>query len=908
MSDELYYRGSSSYETAVKNRLNELERSGVKNTAAMLTGIQDMEYGIRGEIRESTCAIIASQSILAESFKDSFDSVNNTLNIGFEMIAAGMGQLADSINAMSEAICNKLDEIHDIVNNPLLTASRELFRRASANFEKGYFEEALEDCKAAVEKNKTDYISWYLLGQIYLFGAGKFSNVIDLHKAEDAFLNAAKYIDSDLGKSKEADELGSQIYYHLGYTRLLLSNDLLVEEKNDESNKKLEEAQKASKNSSRLNDKNIKALYDNAKELHFLGKDKEAIEALKDVIRLEKNFALIAANDKNFESIWLDIEKAVLELRDELVQKCREKLNDLKKKFEIDDVSEIEHIIDSQKDKDFYTVAKFFETELPRRVLDIAFAKALYGLVKARLCNVNRDTFDEYFISQGLFDYDGLSDEEVSEKFVSEKLSSSESFINCSLPFNCILFNIDDRNILSDVSDGNIENDFKFKYKEVNELAEKCEKILPELESLHNELFIIPTHEEILERVIKLRTDEDLRELYSDDKERWRDAEKELSGRTKSFPEICNEFEKLYGNEKSSLVFKILYDTKKLSGSQKIKVERREKIDENEKEEIARNKKVFDELGFSSDCNEEYQKKLKGTVEIPSGIKEIPEKIFLDCEYITKVIIPEGVEVIGEYAFFRCNNIESIVLPSSLRFIGEAVFLLDSNREKVEIMGYSLNVRSSLESVTASGFYGVTKEKDNFWNMTTIKLIVPEGVKKLHSQAFFGCKWIESVELPSSLEVIGWEAFAGCENLKTINIPESVKEIQEHAFSGCRNLNEEAEARIEKFNSKALEDNNGCFVATCGVLSAIVTFFELLLVSKHHSIWGGLLSLVSLFFGFCSLTKSRLNKILGLAHLVIGVWLLSGAGFVDGSHKVLAVINILASLLHFFVNLGRKKK
>ena len=52
MSDELYYRGSSSYETAVKNRLNELERSGVKNTAAMLTGLQDMEYGIRGEIKE----------------------------------------------------------------------------------------------------------------------------------------------------------------------------------------------------------------------------------------------------------------------------------------------------------------------------------------------------------------------------------------------------------------------------------------------------------------------------------------------------------------------------------------------------------------------------------------------------------------------------------------------------------------------------------------------------------------------------------------------------------------------------------------------------------------------------------------------------------------------------------------
>ena len=37
----------------------------------------------------------------------------------------------------------------------------------------------MEACIEAVEKNKTDTISWYLLGHIYLFGAGKFSNVID---------------------------------------------------------------------------------------------------------------------------------------------------------------------------------------------------------------------------------------------------------------------------------------------------------------------------------------------------------------------------------------------------------------------------------------------------------------------------------------------------------------------------------------------------------------------------------------------------------------------------------------------------------------------------------------------------------------------------------------------------------
>lgn len=762
MSDELYYRGSSSYETAVKNRLNELERSGVKNTAAMLTGLQDMEYGIRGEIRESTCAIVASQSILAESFKDSFDSVNNTLNIGFEMIAAEMGQLADSINAMSEAICNKLDEIHDIVNNPLLTASRELFRRASENFEKGYFEEALEDCKVAVEKNKTDYISWYLLGQIYLFGAGKFSNVIDLHKAEDAFLNAAKYIDADLGKSKEADELGSQIYYHLGYTRLLLSNDLLIEEKTDESNKKLEEAQKASKNSSRLNDKNIKALYDNAKELHFLGKDKEAIEALKDAIRLEKNFALISANDKNFESIWPDIEKAVLELRDELVQKCREKLRNIETKFAesiAESRSEYEKKIENIKDKDFFAVSEFFEKELEPYCFD---AKRLDSCLE--FARFLKKIFEE------AEDYLGLA-------------SKSSAYLDSLIT---IRYN------------GSLEGFIPFKRKLFRE----------------KDTFIFNRNSH---------------------------SHKILDGGTAGDVSIRNRF--------------IIKDYSLI---------------------IKEHKELFSNIV----C---YDKDVLGYAESKSFFK-ISKYL---CEFNKKLKCKEIIEIL--------KDIDEIRARDSGRREAYKKFYEEETDWSEEFKEAHLNLWGTVK---------VGKEIEEAYGHNLNYLIdsaeISNGVKKLGEDAFFFCESLKSVKLPDSLEVIGKNAFSGCKNLKTINIPDSVKEIIEGAFAGCDNLDEETKAKIAKLEVKEKVSSSSI---ACGVLSAIITFFELLLVFKYHPIWAGILSLVSLFMTLCSCQKSRLNKVLGFAYLVIGVWLFSGEGFVDGSHKVLAVINILASLLHFFMKL-----
>jgi len=356
-----YYRGGNSYEDSVKKQLNALEATSLATTFAVsdmksdlrkelrantneLHGIrddirtaavgmhnlgqgirndiQDMATGVTSAIQENTYAVVASQAMLSKTFNQGFNAVNNTLDFGFTLVGK-------KIDVLSDEIASKLDQIQDILNNPRLTQSRELYRQALISYKKGFFEEALKDCKEAVEKNTTDFISWYLLGLIYLYGAGENGNVIDLNNAEIAFANAAKYIKPDIPKSDEAKLMASEIYYNLGISRLIKSNDYLIENKIEDSNAKLLEAENASSIAYQLSKDNLVAAYEQAKELHFLGKNEDSLKLLEELIRAEKTFALKAINDKNFESLWKDIEKLIDKLKKESCDFLLTTLNDV---------------------------------------------------------------------------------------------------------------------------------------------------------------------------------------------------------------------------------------------------------------------------------------------------------------------------------------------------------------------------------------------------------------------------------------------------------------------------------------------------------------------------------------------------------------------------------------------------
>ena len=59
---------------------------------------------------------------------------------------------------------------------------------------------------------------------------------------------------------------------------------------------------------------------------------------------------------------------------------------------------------------------------------------------------------------------------------------------------------------------------------------------------------------------------------------------------------------------------------------------------------------------------------------------------------------------------------------------------------------------------------------------------IPSSVTSIASGAFCGCSSLTSVNIPSSVTIIGSFAFSGCSALTSVNIPSSVTSIEGRAF------------------------------------------------------------------------------------------------------------------------------
>ncbi len=69
-----------------------------------------------------------------------------------------------------------------------------------------------------------------------------------------------------------------------------------------------------------------------------------------------------------------------------------------------------------------------------------------------------------------------------------------------------------------------------------------------------------------------------------------------------------------------------------------------------------------------------------------------------------------------------------------------------------------------------------------------VKIVIPDIVKSIGSEAFYKCGSLISVTIPNGVTSIGAYTFSWCSALKSIKIPNSVTGIWGYAFGGCSNL------------------------------------------------------------------------------------------------------------------------
>lgn len=154
------------------------------------------------------------------------------------------------------------------------------------------------------------------------------------------------------------------------------------------------------------------------------------------------------------------------------------------------------------------------------------------------------------------------------------------------------------------------------------------------------------------------------------------------------------------------------------------------------------------------------------------NVTEIGDMVFENCEKLESIVIPETLEEIGASVFGGCSSLQDIDLPNkplSLdhnTFYGSAYYEDKSNWENgvLYVDNYLLAINSDFlnlsEYEVKEGTIAIAINAflNNAQNLT--KITLPEGLKLIGDKAFSSLSKLESINIPSSVDTIGYNAFA----------------------------------------------------------------------------------------------------------------------------------------------------
>ena len=149
-----------------------------------------------------------------------------------------------------------------------------------------------------------------------------------------------------------------------------------------------------------------------------------------------------------------------------------------------------------------------------------------------------------------------------------------------------------------------------------------------------------------------------------------------------------------------------------------------------------------------------------------SGLTTIEESAFSYCYALERVNLPSSIKVIGEKAFYNCRALVDINIPFSeqpsadniIDIGGQAFFNTGFYNDSSHWTDNALYISNHLIKVNPARF-----SQDGESAFT-----VKPGTVTIGANAFEGCEYLVTLELPSTLKEVGVDAFLNCVSLHEV--------------------------------------------------------------------------------------------------------------------------------------------
>lgn len=156
-------------------------------------------------------------------------------------------------------------------------------------------------------------------------------------------------------------------------------------------------------------------------------------------------------------------------------------------------------------------------------------------------------------------------------------------------------------------------------------------------------------------------------------------------------------------------------------------------------------------------------------ITLPESLANIQAGAFINNEFLQEIILPERLQGLGSAAFENNSKLESVTFHTAIETmtIGNNAFNQCPILNKVYITNMNSFAQTNFNNAKANPA-NTSQHIYDANGKEIINVVLPKGTKYVNNNAFNGCAFIESIEMPATMDHVNDDIFVGCSALKDV--------------------------------------------------------------------------------------------------------------------------------------------